>query len=188
MWGGTSLTFALLLAASGSFHHQAHTLRLQNNMQASNQTTLVVYSGPTMPADAGGKSGLYHQNLRFFLKHGMKNTKGKVRTVVVITEGAEVDPELRSNSPGVEWLVRQNRCYDLESYRVALNHIGEDGLKAYGSFVFLNCGMVGPFLPSYAWRLNLHWSEFFVSRLTADVKLGASPSTARGMRAGTGRT
>ena len=54
--------------------------------------------------------------------------------------------------------------------QVGLKHIGE-GLKDYENFVFLNCGLAGPFLPATAMGTDIHWSRYFTSRLSDKVKL-----------------
>lgn len=134
------------------------------------QRTLVVYSGPTHPAGYGVRHAQYHRNLHWFLLHGLRDASSSVDTVVVTTREANVSASLQQMG-GVRWVLRQNICYELESYRVGLSSIAANASHVYDTFVFLNCGLLGPFLPTRVSKSGTHWSRFFTSRLTEDVKM-----------------
>jgi hypothetical protein len=144
--------------------------RIESALKVPPGKTLVIYSGPTAPASTNEKHRMYHQHLRFFMEHGLENVGPEVQTIVVTTQTAQVDPVLLAKRNGVTWLTREDRCYDLESYRIGLEHIAGNRDK-FKYFVFLNCGLAGPFLPSYTAKFGLHWSKYFHSLLNHQVKL-----------------
>ena len=75
--------------------------------------------------------------------------------------------------PVVHCIVRPNAGYDFgshldslvaESRRLGILE-GVMGLP-YGAYIFLNCGTIGPLVPSYM-PTDWHWTDGFVSKLTA---------------------
>ena len=103
------------------------------------------------------------------MKYGACRDK-LVTTLVVVGPEANVTALVEA-APHVTWLRRSPYCYDLEAYKVGLKHIGAKGLRSYDYFVFLNCGLAGPFLPASALEAGIHWSRYFTSRITSKVKL-----------------
>mmetsp|Transcript_13117 Transcript_13117/g.31063 ORF Transcript_13117/g.31063 Transcript_13117/m.31063 type:complete len:189 (+) Transcript_13117:196-762(+) len=61
---------------------------------------------------------------------------------------------------------RQDTCYDLGSIHLVLNG-GVLDLTKYDYFVYLNCGVVGPFW----WDNAVSWTTFFTSLLNDQVKM-----------------
>jgi hypothetical protein len=66
-------------------------------------------------------------------------------------------------------LRRENRGFDFGSHADVLQHI-ESSDSCCDAFVFLNSGVVGPFIPAYVPRA-WHWTEAFTDRLQGNVKL-----------------
>mmetsp|Transcript_25703 Transcript_25703/g.77178 ORF Transcript_25703/g.77178 Transcript_25703/m.77178 type:complete len:410 (+) Transcript_25703:541-1770(+) len=126
--------------------------------------TIVVYSGPTTL-----KQQLYMDNFEYFLKHGLPSSRHgcslNVTVIVVLTKAtlahyATQISQYNASCGEIRTKVREDRCYDMESARVAL----ASGLL-FDKLVFLNCGLKGPFqsAPSF-------WAAEFTTRLNADVK------------------
>lgn len=124
--------------------------------------TTVVYSGPT-----NSEHSTYDENFLFLLRHGLPcsykdltNHKQQmqerpVRFVFVLTSETkrkygDYIRALNQSSCGndLHILVRENRCYDMESARIAFrgNH-SYDVLGPMDHVVYLNCGLLGPLLP-----------------------------------------
>ncbi|CAE7243640.1 unnamed protein product, partial [Symbiodinium microadriaticum] len=115
---------------------------------------------------------MYLRNFRYFLKYA---TCPDAHVEILVVVGRSVN--IAAFQPGVEiggkvtWLRRGPNCYDFEAYRIGLRYIGAENLKRYDRFVFLNCGIGGPFLPEEVMTSRIHWSRFFTSRVTEKVKL-----------------
>lgn len=121
----------------------------------------------------------------------------------LLTKKIEECERLKENSekrrfrPFIEVIVRQDRCYDMESMRVVLDQI--DVETHYDNLLFLNCGLVGPkfgpgtpaLVPSYSKSKQKqqashnarndqseptmvhysHWTQLYTSRLTDSVRM-----------------
>ncbi len=138
--------------------------------------TVVVYSGPT---DLGNQ--LYLDNFEYFLTHGLPSSRGVcvpgVAVILVLTTEtlARYAGCLRAYNATcgeIRTVTRINRCFDMESARLALTSdesfrrlgLGTD----YEKVVFVNCGMLGPLLPGNGDRF---WASHFTDRINARVKL-----------------
>jgi hypothetical protein len=78
--------------------------------------------------------------------------------------------ELRSYESSIEVVVRQDRCYDMESIRVVAEQ--KDLQSEYDDMVFLNCGMVGPKIGHLSpIPPNVHWTQLFTSLLTDSIRM-----------------
>ena len=149
---------------------------------------LVVYSGPTtmsvQPNDKK-KTNMYHDNFRYFLEQGLpcshhfstySSREGRVAVTVAVVLTNETLQAYRNilrnanaHCGGVEVIVRENQCYDLESARVALT---SHRIATHRSFVFVNCGLMGPFLPYGSLdQESQYWPLLFTSALDDHVKM-----------------
>ena len=77
---------------------------------------------------------------------------------------------LHIHKSSIEIVVRQDRCYDMESIRMVVE---QKDLSEYDNMVFLNCGMVGPKIgPNSPFQLGTrHWTQVFTSLLTESVHM-----------------
>ena len=149
--------------------------------------TVVVYSGPTSL-----KNRLYTDNFEYFLKHGLPSSRHgcslDVTVIVVLTTTtlkhyATPISQYNASCGEIRTMVREDRCYDMESARTAL----ASG-TAFEKLVFLNCGMKGPFQAAQPRGPQIgraadgspvygplgpatYWAVAFTDRITADVKL-----------------
>jgi hypothetical protein len=129
---------------------------------------------------------MYHDNFRFFLEQGLpcshhsstySSEKGKVAVVtvaIVLTNETFMAYKTllaaaNAKCGGVEMIIRKNRCYDLESVRVALT---PRRIAAHRTFVYVNCGLIGPLLPYLSPEgLAQNWPLIFVNALNVRVKM-----------------
>lgn len=149
---------------------------------------LVVYSGPTTLSNepnAKKRTDMYLDNFRYFLEQGLpcshhlnayssKEGRAAVTVAIVLTnETLEVYKDILSTANahcgGVEVIVRENQCYDLESVRMALT---PHRIAMHRTFVFVNCGLMGPFLPyQLPDRQTEYWPLLFANALNDRVKM-----------------
>lgn len=116
---------------------------------------------------------MYIDNMDYFLEHGVLcgyNDAGSaadgeeevaIKHVFVVTKQVAdyyLSPEglitqkrkecAQSHSDSsedyIKVIVRQDRCYDMESMRVVLEDEETDVANAYDNLLFVNCGLVGP--------------------------------------------
>ncbi len=64
-------------------------------------------------------------------------------------------------------LQRENVGFDFGAHAAVLNKFG---VSEFDYFVFLNSGVVGPFVPAYMPK-SWHWTEAFVDKLSDRVAL-----------------
>lgn len=156
----------------------------------------MIYSGPTSLNEADGKNFMYLKNLNFFLRHGVSCSSSDVDIdyIIVLTEdvagyytspdgpitkkilscGNEVE-SARANKKdiyesSIEVIVRQNRCYDMESIRVVSEQ--KDLRSQYDNLVFVNCGMAGPKVgPNSPVQSGRHWTHPFTSLLSHKIRM-----------------
>ena len=92
----------------------------------------------------------------------MKQTKLTLRYVFVLTQQvadyylspqgkiSQKRDECASNNLGesseeyIKVIVRQDRCYDMESMRIVLENEEIDVANRFDNLLFVNCGLVGP--------------------------------------------
>ena len=143
--------------------------RIATQARHDSGTTLVIFSGPTDPVGAKGKSALYHRSLTTFLQLGAKRRSKHVTTAVVITRRvAHLAAMIESYDALVFY--RRNVCYDMESVRVVLEAMKERR-RRFDFYIILNCGMFGPALPAYAIDRGPHWTQLITQNLDADTRL-----------------
>jgi len=146
--------------------------------------TLIVYSGPT---GSDGRQNLYENNFQFFMKHGLpcswhaaiSHRSNTYTVALVLTNKSLADysrqiEEVRAKSETckcmrLKVITRENRCYDMESARIALGETYPSPLaKAHDFVVFVNCGLLGPLLPE---RPGVFWAVQLTSALRNQTKL-----------------
>jgi hypothetical protein len=121
-----------------------------------NRTSLIIYAGPKhRPSTNHSKSALYESNFLFFLQHGLPGTydictPGEFDVALVLSEETyslykeQIATARERTCADLVVHVHENRCYDMESTRVAIR---ATPLHRYTHFLFLNCGLLGPLLP-----------------------------------------
>jgi hypothetical protein len=131
--------------------------------------TLIIYSGPTSTDRTRDKNGMYMDNMDYFLEHGVSCDASngnathetiEIKYVFVLTQqvadyylapGGKIAQKrnecANSSVEGEEYIkviLRQDRCYDMESMRIVLQDEKMDVMNSYDSLLFVNCGLVGP--------------------------------------------
>jgi hypothetical protein len=184
---------ASLFPAIGLFSEPPFATEIQNKTSMDVNSTLdleiaspfredrilVVFSGPTSmdrtPRDKN-RHELYHRNMEYFITHGVDCRNQD--TVLTVT--SEVEPhyqdriqklnveECLPHNHSVQLLVRENVCYDMETMRAVLFNSTLD-IASYDYFVFVNCGMSGPFLTDQSKQLP--WTYQLLSLLSDEVRM-----------------
>ena len=138
----------------------------------STKRTVVVYSSPTSVDPDEGKNWLYLKNFEYFLNNGVDCKRHT--TVIVMTENMvptkygerirAMNEQCQNDPYSIEILVRENKCYDMESFAVFNRDFDT---SKYDYFVYINCGMAGP-----KWdREGPYWTEVLTSKLSETVKM-----------------
>lgn len=133
----------------------------------SSRQILVIYSFTDMDEESIG-------NLHFFISEAIR---GDQRAEYVIVVNGRVDglPKLPKNS---RYIQTSEGCFsDWASYGLGLR---QSSLDRYRTFVFVSSTARGPFMPPYAKHAGVHWTDPFVDRLTADVKLVGATISCKG--------
>lgn len=143
------------------------------------QHHVLFYSGPTylLNHTYALKSNIYHDNFQFLLNFGLNcrpphsNSNHHIKFDVVIilskrTYPLYSDALLKLNQTTtcdkIAIVVRRGPdCYDMGNYKQALK---ETNISTYTHFTFLNCGMLGPLIPSY---FDSQHYEFWPLRFTS---------------------
>ena len=143
--------------------------------------TVVVYTGPTSMDSNKGKNWLYLKNFDYFLDHGIDCEHHD--TVLVLTESVADHYEKKVNNIiakckaaddeiPVRVVVREDKCYDMEGLRSTFEQVD---LSFYDFLVYINCGVVGPKLPSPEENDTsssvLPWTHRYTSLLSEEVKM-----------------
>lgn len=148
----------------------------RNGLHESKQTkhVWIIYSGPTDPTNT-----LYDTNFRFFLRHGLPSSYHRCfsnsSVVIVLTTAswttyAETIEHLNATCGDLHIAIRANRCYDMESARVVLKE--QRHFMAHDdNLVFLNCGLLGPFLRLPVAPEHQFWAWSFTDLLDEHIKL-----------------
>lgn len=110
-------------------------------------------------------------NLKFFCQKGV--TESPQITFIFGINGGKCSVNIPS-LPNVLVHSRENKGYDYGCHGENLAFVRKNKKEIrFDHFIFMNDGVVGPFLPSYVAGLeDLHWSFWFLNRLNQrDVKL-----------------
>lgn len=106
-------------------------------------------------------------NLAFFLKREVI-CRDNIDYIFVVN-GFETDKAIMFPIlDNVTVLRRENVGFDFGGHTRALEDIQSKG-KVYNYYFFMNSGVIGPILPHYV--KHPHWSQFFVEKINATVKL-----------------
>lgn len=150
-------------SGGGSLRRSARMLA-RNDRVDLRTLVIYVYSG-TDPE--------YEENLRFFLREGVKEGDG-VTYIIALQHGTglhDLDPT-PVLPPNARFVNHPNHCFDIGTVAWVLeNHVPDP--RAFNYFIWLNSSVRGPFLPAYHPR-DVHWSTAFTRKLTGDVKLVGS--------------
>ncbi|GAB5364191.1 hypothetical protein AAMO2058_000948000 [Amorphochlora amoebiformis] len=144
---------------------------------------------PTLPVaerSAEESNRFILTNVNFFLDHAVTFSSSLNPTYRVTLNGNAVDAHravqrhnARADSrkrPKVHILQRQNSGYDFGAHFAMLKAeairlgVGSPLNLPYDTYIFLNDGVRGPFVPSYMPK-SWHWAEGFLSRLSGPVQL-----------------
>ena len=133
----------------------------------------IVYSGPTN--NALPQATQYAENTNFFIDHGLPcghPCADHVRVVFVLTADSLNDYRDQITTLNdttcngrIEIMIREDRCYDMESARVAISRLT---ILPHERFLFVNCGMLGPVTSSSS---DDYWANKFSRMITDEVKL-----------------
>ena len=145
--------------------------------------TVVFYSSVRQTGnERDDKSVLYWKNFYYFLENGISCQED----VIVVVVRDVFDFVNRAIKPWsnlcarygakVTVLARENRCYDMESHRLALEHIGNLS-NHYQYFFFVNDGVSGPKLDSHSTE---SWTRSFTGLLNDRVKVAGLSINCRG--------
>lgn len=142
--------------------------------------TVVAYAGPTSLDRRVGKNDFYLRNFEYFLEHGVDGCKQSHDFVLVLTEEvaeyyAERLRSIRStcaedSNRKLVVIERRDTCVDMGAIYAVFERFD---LSPYDSFVFLNCGVVGPKLrvAKKETKTEQPWTASFTSLLTGSVKM-----------------
>ncbi len=105
------------------------------------------------------------KNFIFFINHGLHSKAD----FVFIFNGETNASTLLPQKPNINFIQRDNICYDLGSHAEVLT---KDGLwLKYGRYILMNASVRGPFMPHWA---EACWSERMLSKVTDEVKVSVS--------------
>ena len=119
------------------------------------------------------------RNLRFFLHHGVKTSKDfHIEYGIVVKGPCECDectvPErFLRDSKDKELLTiiyEVNGGFDFGAHATMLGSLESARRLEYDFYIFLNCGVIGPILPSYV-PSSWHWAQAFVNKINDRVGL-----------------
>jgi hypothetical protein len=122
---------------------------------------------------------LAERNLIYFLNHGVlpSSTFGIEFGLVIKGEcqyiACEHPVQYLQDSKFEKLLtVRQesNQGFDFGAHTSMLEHLATEKRLPYDYYIFLNCGVVGPILPSFMPK-SWHWANAFLDKMTESVGL-----------------
>ncbi len=110
-------------------------------------------------------------NLDFFAKAGIFDHPDYLFIIVINGQKCSVELPTYTNCIIIN---RENEGFDFGAHTESLNYLANlhncpiEEIP-YDNFVFLNCSVMGPFMPTYV--KGLLWPDIFTSRLTDKIKL-----------------
>ena len=166
-------------ARAGTFHPNYVLPSASPGREPANrEKTIIAYSGPTSLKDQP-----YLANFHFFLQHGLPSSRHgchlNTEVVLVLTRTtlahhSEVVARHNATCGEIQTIIREDRCYDMESAREAFSRRNFD----FDKLVFLNCGLKGPFRPPQDSRF---WTREFTDRIDSNVKLAGVTINCHGL-------
>ena len=162
---------------------------------------LSCYDDDTQPPSEGNYAESVIVNYAFVVTQEVADyytaPDGLITKIITKCEQAEHRVQKFRLEPFIKVIVRQDRCYDMESMRVVLEEI--DVQSHYDNLLFINCGLVGPkfgpgtptHIPSYSPNKQSHmtthnkkndetevtmvpyshWTQLYTSRLTDSIRI-----------------
>ncbi len=110
-------------------------------------------------------------NLDFFAQVGMTDSHDIL--FIIVINGPNCCVEL-PNYENCVVLQRNNTGFDFGAHRASIDYLlgmyGDINKIPFDNFIFMNCGVIGPFLPTY-YPSNTSWIDIFTSKLNDKVKL-----------------
>lgn len=126
--------------------------------------TLIIYSGHQI-----------NDNFLYFCRNGYINSP--LYDFVFVFNDPNLKLKILPNKTNIKIMTRENTGLDFGGWTFALLTKENDQYlyEKYDYFVFINSTVRGPFLPSY-YDQNKHgyWPEFFISKLSDQIKLVGS--------------
>ncbi|CAM9098248.1 unnamed protein product, partial [Ectocarpus fasciculatus] len=119
------------------------------------------------------------RNLRFFLKHGVRKSDiFDIEYGIVVKGPCECmecsDPGRFLEDSRDRMLItirnESNQGFDFGAHASMLNYLESEKRLTYDYYIFLNCGVVGPIVPSYM-PPSWHWASAFVDKMKHRVGL-----------------
>ncbi len=110
------------------------------------------------------EDSLYRDNLNFFIKLGLTDSKNHQFNFVVNSEfGGDQVPI----QPNISVIKGDNKGYDFGGYKQSLESVN---LEEFDRFIFLNDTARGPFIPNYV-PTSINWVDMFLKDIDEKVKL-----------------
>lgn len=111
-------------------------------------------------------------NLDFFIQVGLINDPNYI--FVFVINGFECSVHIPNNENCVV-ISRENTGFDFGAHRIGIDYLLNKHKCSimnlpYDNFIFMNCGVIGPFLPTY-YPKDMLWPSIFTSKLNDKVKL-----------------
>jgi hypothetical protein len=121
--------------------------------------------------------GEYVNNLKYFLREGMRPDDGCDYVLVIQTPAKDLPDEDLQRVAGydnVRIVEHENDCFDLGTLGWLYSKLEQEGaLRTYSHFVWINSSVRGPFLPAYL-EASYHWTRAFTSKIDHRIKLVGS--------------
>ncbi|KAI8918152.1 hypothetical protein DFJ77DRAFT_284749 [Powellomyces hirtus] len=108
-------------------------------------------------------------NLGYFLRHGLQSNVDYVFVMNSPVPKEVLIPKL----PNIFVWEKENKCYDLGSFRQAVEYMAEKHNRKYKRYMLINASVRGPFVPLYD---RACWIDHFLDRLTNKVKMVGTTS------------
>lgn len=118
------------------------------------------------------------RNLRYFLNHGVQTSPLFDIAFGIVIKGecrcAPCEqPQTFLQDPQHEKLItvitESNEGFDFGAHATMLEHLTINK-KSYDYYIFLNCGVIGPILPTY-FPHSWHWASAFLDRMKENIGL-----------------
>ena len=114
------------------------------------------------------KNDMYRLNLIYFLTYGYRTD---IDYTIVINDKCSVNIPQKEN---ITVIHRENVGYDFQGYFTGIMSLKNKGMLREGDhYMFLNCTVCGPFLPSYT-KNYVSWYQPYLDLLSDNVKLVGS--------------
>ena len=110
------------------------------------------------------EDSLYRDNLNFFIKLGLTDSKNHHFNFVVNSEfGGDQIPM----QPNISVIKGHNQGYDFGAYKESIDNVD---WESFDRFIFMNDTCRGPFIPNYVPE-SINWVDMFLKDINDKVKL-----------------